>query len=30
MRSSRQGDTVTVRIGSDERYDVPDVLLTGG
>lgn len=30
MTSHRQGDLVTVRFGSDERYDVPDVLLTGG
>ena len=30
MTSSRQGDMVTVRFGSDERYDVPDALLTGG
>lgn len=30
MTSSRQGDLVTVRFGSDERYDVPDALLTGG
>ena len=30
MSSSRQGDLVTVRFGSDERYDVPDALLTGG
>jgi hypothetical protein len=30
MTSSRQGDRVTVRFGSGERYDVPDALLTGG
>lgn len=30
MSSSRQADAVTVRFGSDERYDVPDALLTGG
>lgn len=30
MTSSRQGDVVTVRFSSDERYDVPDALLTGG
>ncbi|MGZ8273171.1 MAG: hypothetical protein ACXWUM_04590 [Burkholderiaceae bacterium] len=30
MTSSRQGDLTTVRLGSDERYDVPDALLTGG
>lgn len=30
MTSSRQGDTVAVRFGSDERYDLPDALITGG
>jgi len=30
MTSSRQGDLTTVRLGSDERYEVPDALLTGG
>jgi hypothetical protein len=30
MSSSRQGDLVTVRFGSDERYELPDALLTGG
>ena len=30
MTASRQGDRITVRFGSDERYDVPDALLTGG
>jgi len=30
MTSSRQGELITVRFGSDERYDVPDALLTGG
>lgn len=30
MTSSRQGDLTTVRFGSDERYDVPDALLSGG
>lgn len=30
MTAERQGDQVTVRIGSDERYDVPDALLRGG
>jgi hypothetical protein len=30
MTSSRQGDLVTVRFDSDERYDVPDAFLTGG
>jgi hypothetical protein len=30
MSAGRQGDVVTVRFGSDERYDVPAALLTGG
>jgi hypothetical protein len=30
VTASRQGDGVTVRVGDDERYDVPDALLTGG
>jgi hypothetical protein len=30
MTSSRQGDVVTVRFDGDERYEVPDALLTGG
>jgi len=30
MTSSRQADLLTVRFGSDERYDVPDALVTGG
>ena len=30
MTSRRQGDTTTVEIGGDERYDIPDALLTGG
>jgi hypothetical protein len=30
LTSSRQGDWVTVRIGADERFDVPDVFLSGG
>jgi hypothetical protein len=30
MTSSRQGDLVTVRFGSDERYEVPAALLSGG
>jgi hypothetical protein len=30
MTSRRQGDMVTVGFGSDERYDVPDALLSGG
>jgi hypothetical protein len=30
MTSSHQGDVFTVRFGSDERYDVPDALVTGG
>lgn len=28
--ASRQGDTSTVTIGGDERYEVPDALLNGG
>ena len=30
MTSTHLGDLVTVRFDGDERYDVPDVLLTGG
>jgi hypothetical protein len=30
MTSSRQGDLITVRFGSDERYELPDALLAGG
>jgi hypothetical protein len=30
MTSSRQGDLITVRFGGDERYELPDALLTGG
>ncbi len=30
MNSSREGDVVTVRFGGDERYELPDALLTGG
>jgi len=30
VTSSRQGNLVAVRFGSDERYDVPDALLTVG
>lgn len=30
LRSSCQGDLVTVRFGGDERLEVPDALLTGG
>jgi len=30
MTSNRKGDVVTVRFGSDERYELPDALLTGG
>jgi hypothetical protein len=29
-RSTRNGDTNTVRIGDDERYELPDSLLMGG
>ena len=28
--STRKGDVTTVKVGSDERYDIPDALLTGG
>jgi hypothetical protein len=30
MTSSRQADRATVRFGSDEWYEIPDALLTGG
>ncbi len=30
MTSSRQGDQISLRFGSDERYDLPEALLTGG
>ena len=30
MTAGRQGEAVAVRFGSDERYDGPDALLTGG
>jgi hypothetical protein len=30
LASRRSGDTTTVEIGGDERFDVPDALLTGG
>jgi hypothetical protein len=28
--ATRHGDTTTVTIGDDERYDLPDALVTGG
>lgn len=30
LASTRQGDSLTVTFGSDERYEVPDALLNGG
>ncbi|MFN6994894.1 MAG: hypothetical protein ACK4PH_11885 [Aquincola tertiaricarbonis] len=30
LSASRQGDVTTVRVGNDERYELPDALLTGG
>lgn len=30
MTFEHRGDTVVVRFGSEERYEIPDVLLTGG
>ncbi len=30
MAHSREGDRTVVRFGADERYDLPDALLTGG
>ncbi len=30
IAARRDGDTTTVEIGSDERYDIPDALLKGG
>lgn len=30
MKARREGDTTVVDIGGEERYDIPDVLLTGG
>jgi hypothetical protein len=30
ISASRHGDVLTISVGSDERYDVPDALLTGG
>lgn len=30
LSATRTGDFVAVRIGADERYDIPDALLTGG
>jgi hypothetical protein len=30
MTSTGRGNQITVRFGSNERYDLPDALLTGG
>jgi hypothetical protein len=30
LTSTRQGDLTTVRVGADERFEIPDALLTGG
>lgn len=30
MTSAREGDTTVVKIGDDERYDIPDAFLAGG
>lgn len=30
LTSTRKGDTTTVRIGTEERYELPDALVTGG
>jgi hypothetical protein len=30
MTSTRQGDTTVVKVGADERYDIPDAFLNGG
>jgi len=30
LSSERKGDTTIVRLGASERYEIPDVLLTGG
>jgi len=30
MSSTRKDDVTTVRFGADERYEIPDALLTGG
>ena len=30
LASTRQGDSQTVTFGSDERYEVPNALLSGG
>jgi hypothetical protein len=27
---SRQGDVTVVKLGADERYDIPDALVSGG
>jgi hypothetical protein len=30
LSATRNGDLSVVRVGSDERYEIPDALLTGG
>jgi hypothetical protein len=30
LTSTRQGDLTTVRVGADERFEIPDALLAGG
>jgi hypothetical protein len=30
LTSERKGDVTIVKLGTDERYEIPDALLTGG
>ncbi len=30
MTATRQGDTTVVKVGNDERYDIPDAFVGGG
>ena len=30
LTASRRGDVTIVKLGADERYDVPDILVSGG
>jgi hypothetical protein len=30
LTATRQGDVTTVKLGTDERYDIPDMLVSGG
>jgi hypothetical protein len=30
LATTRQGDVTVVKIGDDERYEIPDALLAGG